>query len=86
MRLLGREGADARTSGMFYVALLQAVVLYGSETWFMSPHIRRNLVGFYHIVAYRLTGRQPWRGLYGAWVYSPLVEEIAEAGLQEVKT
>ena len=31
-RILGREGADTRKFGRFYVAISQAVVLFGLET------------------------------------------------------
>ena len=41
---------------------------------------------FHHRVAYRLTGSQPRRGWYGKWVYPPLEDVRAEAGLQEVET
>ena len=33
---LGREGADRRTLGRFYVAVVQAVLLFGSKTWFLA--------------------------------------------------
>ena len=46
--MLSREGADARTSGRIYVAVVQAVMLYGSKTWVMTQHIRRVLGGFYN--------------------------------------
>ena len=32
MQFLEREGANVQTPGMFYVAVVQAVLLYGSET------------------------------------------------------
>ena len=35
-RVLIREGADARTLGRIYMALVQAVMLYGLETWLMT--------------------------------------------------
>ena len=47
----------------------------------MTPHIRRVLGGFHHRVALRLTGRQPWRGRDGVWVYPPLEDTTVEAGL-----
>ena len=37
LHVLRAENATARTCGMFYKATLQAVLLYGSETWNMSP-------------------------------------------------
>ena len=36
-RVLVREGADARTSVQIYLALVKLVMLYGSETWVMTP-------------------------------------------------
>ena len=69
-RVLGREGADALTLGMFYMEVVQAVLLYGLETWVMLPHIGRTLGVFHHRVVRRLTGRQPRRGLEGSWVSS----------------
>ena len=61
-RVLIREAVDAWTSGQIYLALVQSVLLYISETWVMTPHTRRVLGGFHHRVAHRLTGRQPRRG------------------------
>ena len=46
--VLGREGMDARTSGIFYLAVVQAVILFGSEMWVIFPRIGRMIGGFYH--------------------------------------
>ena len=32
-KILGREGADPKVSARFYRAVVQAILLYGSETW-----------------------------------------------------
>ena len=48
MQVLGREGEYERMLGMFYVAVVQEVLLYGLETWVMYPQIRRTLGGFHH--------------------------------------
>ena len=53
--ILGREGADAQTSIFFCLVILQDVLLYGTDTSFMSLLIKR-LRGYY------TTG---WRG--GFW-------------------
>ena len=42
-RVLSREGADARTSGQIYLAVVQVFIIYGSETWVMTPRIGRVL-------------------------------------------
>ena len=83
-RVLIREGEYSHTLGYIYLVVVQSVMIYGSETWVMTPHIGRILGGLHHMVVHRLTGRQPWRGRDGVWVYTPLEEAMEEAGLQEV--
>ena len=63
--MLGIEGEDARTSEFFYVVVVQAVLLYGSETRITSLHIGSNFGGFQHRVARILTVHQPRKVLYG---------------------
>ena len=45
-QVLSKEGADARTSGQIYLAVVQSVLLYGSYTWVLTPRIQRMLGGF----------------------------------------
>ena len=44
-KLLQREGAEPRVSVMFYWAVVQAVPLFGAETWFFLEAMSRNLEG-----------------------------------------
>ena len=83
---MGREGADARTSGTFYRAVVHAVLLFESETWVMPPRIGRTLVGYHHRVIHRLTGRETRRQVDGSWLYPSLVAAMAEAGSEEMET
>ena len=76
-RVLGREGADARTSVQIYLAVVQLVLIYGSDTWVMTPCIGRVLGRSHYRVARRLKGRQPWRGKDGVWTYPPLEDTMA---------
>ena len=85
-RLLRREGADARTLGRIYVALVQVVFLYELEMWVMTSHIGRALGGFQQRVACSLMAQKPQRGFDGRWVYPLIAEATEEAGLQEVET
>ena len=71
---------------MLYVAVVQAVLLYWSETWVISPCIGRNLGGFHHRVDRRLTGRKPRKGQEEGWVYPQLEDTMTEAGLKGVET
>ena len=54
--VLSREGAEYRTLGKIYMAVVQLVLLYRSETWVLTPHTQRVLGGFRHRVARRMTG------------------------------
>ena len=42
-RILSREGADKRVSGKFFKAVVQAVLLFGEETWVLTLRIERAL-------------------------------------------
>ena len=68
------------------MAVVQFLLLYGSETWVMKLHIGRVLGRFNHRVDLRLTGRQPRRGRDGVWVYPLLEDAMEEVGLKEVNT
>ena len=43
MSILGREGSDLRISGLFFNAVVQAVLLFRSETWALTPRMERAL-------------------------------------------
>ena len=58
-RVLGREGEDAQTSGLFYVAILKATLLFGSETWEVTPRMVQTVGFFHHRVARHFTGKIP---------------------------
>ena len=64
-RILSREGSDKMVLGNFFKAVVQAVILFGSETWVLTPRIERALESFMHGAARRITGNQPRRG--GGW-------------------
>ena len=40
-RILSREGAALRVSGLFFKAVVQAVLLFGLETWVVTPPHRK---------------------------------------------
>ncbi len=47
LHVLRAENATARTCRMFYKATVQAVQLFGSETWSLSPTSVKQLEGFH---------------------------------------
>ena len=40
-QVLGREGVDVRKPGNFYLEVLQGILLFGSDTWVVTPHTRK---------------------------------------------
>ena len=84
-RILGREGAKPRLSGMFFNAVVQAVLLFGLETWVLTPHMIWDLGGFQNRFAWRITGRQPRRRGDGGWEYQPLTSAMEEVGFKEIR-
>ena len=77
LRILSREGAAPRVSRLFFKAVVQAVLIFGAETWVVTPHTSKALGGFQTQVARRLTGRLPRRIPDRKWRYK-LVEAAKE--------
>ena len=48
LRILSRERAAKKVSGNFFKAGVQAVLLFGAETWVLTPRIERALESFLH--------------------------------------
>ena len=67
--ILIREGATKRVSGNFLKAMVQQELMFGVETWVVSPMMERALSAFIHGSARRLAGRQPRKGRDGGWYY-----------------
>ena len=49
-RILNREGTDSKVLGRFSKAVIQAVLLFGAETWVLTPRMERSLSSFQHRV------------------------------------
>ena len=65
---------------------MQQVLLFGAETWVVSPMMERALSAFLHEAARRLTGRQPRRGRDRECQYPSLEGAMEEAGLTDIRT
>ena len=68
---------------MFLKAVVQVVLLFGSETWVLTPHMERALGSFQHKVARWITRMQPRRRGGGGWYYPPLASDMEEVGFEE---
>ena len=62
---MGREGADLWTFSNFYKVVFKANLLFGSETWMVTPRIGRTLGGFHHRMAHFMAVMQPKKNMEG---------------------
>ena len=83
-KILGRWGADKRILGRLYTALVQVVILFGSETWVLTSRLEKSLKGFHHREARRMAGVGPNSQWDGTWVYPPIGAELEMVGLEEI--
>ena len=63
-----REGEYAWTLVQIYLAVVQSVLLYGSDTWVATPPIGRVLGRFHHKVTHSMTGGGNRIGRDRIWV------------------
>jgi hypothetical protein len=57
--VLRAENVTPKTCGMFYKATMQAVLLYGSETWILSSLSMKCLEAFHICTAWQMSGKRP---------------------------
>ncbi len=75
--VLRAENPSPKVCGVIYKATVQAVLLFGSETWKMSP---KNLEGFHIKAVCHMAGMQP----DGKWTYPNSKEVLKTVGLKTI--
>ena len=83
-RVLRAENASARVCGIFYKATVQAVLLFGRETWWLAPATLKRLEGFHVKAARQMTGLLP-KITGGTWKYPKTKTVLAAAGLHTIE-
>ena len=77
--MLRGKNASPKVSGAFYRAIVQSVLLFGSETWTVSPVQLARLEGFHAWAAWRMAvANKPHRGTGHSWIYPPTADVLAE--------
>ena len=82
---LGKGRGKYKGVGIFFKAVVQVLLIFGTKTWVMTPHMGRDLGGFQHKVAQQITGRKTRRLLDRSWEYPPMKMAIQEEGFEEMK-
>jgi hypothetical protein len=80
-RLLLKKSASPKTMAKFYKAIVQSVLLYGSESWVLSAHSIRKLESFHRRCPRCITGRHIHPNEEGIWIYPSSAETLEIAGL-----
>ena len=56
LMILGSEGANVWVLGMFFNAVVQAVLLFSPYMWVMTTHMDRSLEVFHHRMVIKIAG------------------------------
>ena len=85
-QVLRAENVPPRVAAKFYKAVVQAVLLYGSETWVLSTTALASLEGFHIRAAYRMAVRhKPRRGPGHGWIYPKSKDVLEECGMSTLE-
>ena len=84
--MLRREGADTQVSAMFYRAVVQAVPLFGSDSWVMSAAMEKMVEGTHTGFLRQITGKRAQRNADETWVTPAAGEVLETAGTQSAAT
>ncbi len=80
------ENALPPIAARFYQAIVQAILLYGSETWVISRTALARLEGFHIRAAYRMAKANKHKcGPGNVWEYPRLVDNLKECGMKTME-
>jgi hypothetical protein len=84
-QVLQADNTPPKVSTKFYKAVVQSVLLYGSETWNLTTTALSRLEGFHIRAAYRMAKKhKPWKGPNHVWVYPATEDVLKECGMHPI--
>ncbi len=85
--MLTGENASPRVCGLFYNAVVQNVLLFGSESWVLVPALLAWLKGFHIQCGYRIAHEnRPRRSPGGSCVHLQSEDVLEKCGLFTMKS
>jgi len=84
-RILSKKSARPKAMATFYKAIVQSVLLYGSESWVLSKCMWRKLRSFHRRCARYITGRHIRENADGTWTCPGSASTLEEAGLWTIE-
>ena len=85
-KILKREGANAKMMARFYMTVVQAVLLYGVDSWTVTKANMKRLEAFHHRAVRYMTGNHIRKRVDGSWEYPNHEELERECGLFQMDT
>ena len=85
-KILKRDGANAKTIAKFYMAIVQAVLLYGSDSWTINKANWKKLNSFHKRATWYMTGEHICKNNNGTWTYPNHGELERKCGLFSIET
>ena len=67
------------------MTMVQALILFGSDTWVLTLRLEKALEGFHHLVAWLMSVMVPKRHPYWTCLYPPIGEALAMVELEEIR-
>jgi hypothetical protein len=84
-QVLTANNTPSKVSAKFYKAVVQSVLLYGSETWNLTTTALARLEGFHICPAYRMAEKhKPKKGLNHRWVYPRSSDVLQECSMATI--
>ncbi len=84
-KVLWGEYTPPTVATKFYLAIVQAILLYGSKTWVFFPHAMAQLEGFHIRAAWCMAQKhKPWQGSRKEWVYPKPEDVLRECGMKSI--
>ena len=81
-QVLQADNTPLKVNAMFYKAVVQSVLLYGSKTWNLTQTALARLEGFHIRAAYQMAKEhKPRKGPNHVWVYSVTSNVLKECGM-----
>ena len=67
------------------MAVVQAMILFGSKTWVLTPSLEKSREGFHHRAVRRMAGMVTKLKQDGTWVYTTIGAALEMVGLEETR-
>jgi exonuclease III len=84
-RILSKEGANPKAMASIYKAVVQAVLLYGSESWVLTQSMEKKLQSFHRRCARYITGQHIRQNPDESWTCPSSEAVLSTAGLWSIQ-